>query len=69
MRFVAVAVSPTLAALLGLAVGVVVIAVIVRAVVVFVAWVVGLYGRALRLALSDGKLAVAGVRGVGLILE
>lgn len=69
MRIAAVVVSPTLAALFALAVGVVVIVGLIRAVVVVVAGVVGLYGRALRLAFSDGKLAVAGVRGVGLILE
>lgn len=69
MRIAAVAVLPTLVALLGLAVSVVVIVGLVRAVVVFVAGVVGLYGRAYRLALSDGKLAVARVRGVGFILE
>lgn len=69
MRIAAVAVSAALAALCGLGVGVVVIVAIVRAVVVVVASVVGLYGRALGLALSDGKLAVAGVRGIGLILE
>ena len=69
MRIAAVVVSPTLAALLALVDGAVVIAAIVRAVVVVAAGVVGLYGRALRLAFSDGKLAVARVCGVGLILE
>lgn len=67
VRRAAVAVSLTVAALLALAVGAVVIDALITAAVVVVAAIVGLYGRAYRLAFPDGKLAVARIIGGVLI--